>query len=197
MKQIEISKIDKYSKEVLHKQLKNHSIVLVGMMGVGKTTIGKLLAKLLEIPFKDSDKEIEMISRFSVAEIFQKYGEEEFRRIENLVIQRLLKEKPIILSIGGGAFINPIIRNHITKNAISICLEADKNILLQRIALRPTRPLLNAENPTLIFETLLQQRNPIYQTADIRINTNSQNTKIITETLLIKLQQYITKINLG
>ncbi|MEM9277396.1 MAG: shikimate kinase, partial [Pseudomonadota bacterium] len=124
-------------------KLDGRSIVLLGMMGCGKSAIGKMLAKKLDLEFKDADDEIEEAAGRSVAEIFEEYGEEEFRRLESRVIDRVLEEGPVMLALGGGAFMAEDTRNAIAKKGLSVWIKADLDLLLERVGRRPgKRPLL-------------------------------------------------------
>ncbi len=152
----------------MHKIDKN--IVLVGLMGVGKTRIGREIAKILHMPFIDADREIEISAGCSIEEIFELYGEQGFREGESRVIERLLKEGPIVLATGGGAFINPETRSRIKNDAISIWLKADIELLLERTGRTNHRPLLQNTDPRKVLTSLMDKRYPIYSEADVIIN---------------------------
>ncbi len=157
------------------------TIVLVGLMGAGKTTIGKKLASFLKVPFQDSDDEIALAAGCSIPDIFAIHGEAIFRDLEQRVICRLIEDKtPRILATGGGAWMNAEVRSHIKKNALSVWLRADIDILLDRVSRRDTRPLLATGDKRAILEKLMQERYPLYAEADLTIETghNDQN-KII------------------
>ncbi|WP_417450436.1 shikimate kinase [Kordiimonas sp.] len=145
------------------------TIVLVGLMGAGKTTVGRRLAKRLGLPFVDSDHEIEKAAGMSVAEIFECFGEEDFRSGERRVISRLLDGKPQIVATGGGAFINDETRALIKEKGTSIWLDADIDVLVERTARRDTRPLLKTGDPREILGRLAAERAPFYAEADLRI----------------------------
>lgn len=148
-------------------------IVLVGMMGAGKTSIGRALARKLKIPFVDLDQEIESISGCSVIDIFQMYGEDEFRRIERQVFERVLKADPPfkVISTGEGAFITPKIRELALKSAITVWLKAGLRLLEKRTSFRATRPQLLSGEPSAILSKLINERYPVYGRADIVIDT--------------------------
>ncbi len=170
-------------------QALNRPIILIGMMGAGKTTVGRRLAAALDIPFFDADMEIERAAGMQIADIFETYGEEEFRHGEMRVIERLLKEEKIhVLATGGGAFIRPETRALIQEKAISIWLKADIDILLARTAKRDTRPLLRQGNPREILERLSRQRDPIYAEASIIVESIKGPHKEIVGRILQHLQ---------
>ncbi len=147
----------------------NRPLVLVGLMGAGKTSVGKRLATMLNVPFRDSDHEIEAAAGLEVREIFEKYGEPHFREGEARVIRRLLSEAPGILATGGGAFMSEALRREIALSARSIWLDASLPTLWQRVKDRPTRPLLQQPQPRKVLSDLMEARNPIYAQADVRV----------------------------
>src|SRR5690606_19265707 len=137
-------------------------IVFVGLMGAGKTAIGRKVAQVLDLPFVDSDHEIETVSRMSVPELFERYGEPEFRALEQRVIERLLREGPRVLSTGGGAFMNPNTRAAIGEYGVSVWLKADLDLLMERVAKRENRPLLKNPDPRAVMRKLMDERYPVY-----------------------------------
>ena len=147
------------------------TIVLVGIMGVGKTTVGKRLAAILDLPFFDADEEIEKAAGMSVAEYFEKYGEAEFRKGERRVIRRLLGEGRHVLATGGGAFTDPKTRKMIKQKAVSVWLKADLDVVVERTSRRDTRPLLRGKDPREVLSRLLDERSPYYAEADIHLKT--------------------------
>ena len=147
------------------------TVALVGMMGVGKSTVGKKLAESLGSPFVDSDDEIVRAAGLSVQEIFQRHGESEFRRGERRVIERLLNGPPIVLATGGGAYIDPDTRALLKEKATTIWLRANLDLIWKRVNRRDTRPLLKQENPKQVLADLLALRTPIYAEADIAIDS--------------------------
>ncbi|NVJ97292.1 MAG: shikimate kinase [Alphaproteobacteria bacterium] len=149
------------------------TIVLVGLMGAGKTTVGRRLAKKLGLPFVDSDHEIEKAAGMSVAEIFECFGEEDFRSGERRVIERLLDGKPQVVATGGGAFINEATRTLIKKKGLSIWLDADIDVLVERTGRRDTRPLLKTGNPKEILTRLAEERAPFYAQADLKVASSA------------------------
>jgi shikimate kinase len=148
-------------------------IVLVGLMGAGKTTVGRRLATLLRLPFVDADEEIEKAAGLKVAEIFALRGEAEFRAGERRVIARLLKGAPHVLATGGGAFMNAETRALVREHALSIWLRADIDVLMRRVEKRDTRPLLRQGDPRETMERLIAERYPIYAEADLIVDSNN------------------------
>src|SRR6202790_4963446 len=149
--------------------LGTRSIVLVGMMGAGKSTIGRRLSARLRLPFLDADIEIEAAAAMSIPEIFETHGEPHFRDGEARVIARLLDGGPAVLATGGGAFMREETRNRIRDKAVSIWLKADADIIMRRVKRRADRPLLQTEDPAATVSRLLEQREPVYQNADLTI----------------------------
>lgn len=150
----------------------SQTVVLVGLMGSGKTRIGIELARLLSLPFVDSDKEIERAAGLTVTEIFTKFGEAEFRKGEHKIIQRLLTGEPKILASGGGAFIQEPVRALIKKQAISVWLKTELETLLDRTNRSTHRPLLQVNDRRATMEKLMAARYPIYAEADITVTTD-------------------------
>lgn len=153
----------------LASRLNGRPLVLVGMMGAGKTTVGRRLANRLGRQFIDSDEEIERAAQMSIPEIFEQRGEGEFRAGEMRVIARLLKEKDIVLATGGGAFVNPDTRGLVKSGAVSVWLKADLDLLFERVSRRANRPLLKTADPKGTLEKLIADRYPIYAEADLTV----------------------------
>ncbi|MAY61538.1 MAG: shikimate kinase [Rhizobiales bacterium] len=149
--------------------LGRRNLVFVGLMGAGKSAIGRLIASWLDVPFVDSDAEIERVSRMTIGELFATYGEEEFRALENRVLERLLKGGPRIVSTGGGAFMNADTRAAIKSKGLSVWLKADLDVLWDRVSRRDTRPLLKTENPKETLRALLEKRYPVYAEAALTV----------------------------
>jgi shikimate kinase len=149
--------------------LGTRSIVLVGMMGAGKSTIGRRLAARLRLPFLDADIEIEAAAGMSIPDIFETHGEPHFRDGEARVIARLLDSGPAVIATGGGAFMREETRNRVRDKAISIWLKADADVIMKRVKRRADRPLLQTEDPAATVRRLLEAREPVYQGADITI----------------------------
>ena len=148
-------------------------VVLIGLMGAGKTSVGTKLAELLGARFRDSDAEIERAAAMSIGEIFSRYGEAHFRDGERRVIRRLLSEGPQVLATGGGAFMNEETRALIAERAVSVWLKATLNLLVNRTAGRTHRPLLARGNPRRILAGLIEERYPTYALADITVESQS------------------------
>jgi len=147
------------------------SLVLVGLMGAGKTSVGRRLAEFLNVEFRDSDAEIEAAAGMEVREIFERHGEAHFRAGERRVIQRLLDAEPFVLATGGGVFVSPENRAIIRARAVSIWIDADLETLWARVKDRDTRPLLRADDPRGVLSGLLERRRPAYAEADIRVES--------------------------
>ena len=162
--------------------LGSRSIVLVGMMGAGKSTIGRRLSVRLALPFLDADAEIELAHRMSIPDIFEKYGEPYFRDGEARVIARLLDNGPGVLATGGGAFMREETRNRIRDKAISIWLKADADIIMRRVKRRADRPLLQTADPEATVGRLIREREPVYQHADLTVwSRDVPHEKIVDE----------------
>jgi shikimate kinase len=162
--------------------LGSRSIVLVGMMGAGKSTIGRRLAARLRLPFVDADMEIEAAAGMSIPDIFETHGEPHFRDGEARVIARLLDSGPNVLATGGGAFMREETRARIGSKAVSIWLKADADIIMKRVKRRADRPLLQTADPAATVGRLIEEREPVYQGADITIwSRDVPHEKIVDE----------------
>jgi shikimate kinase len=150
----------------------DRTVALVGLMGAGKSTVGRKLAEELRVAFVDSDEEIEKAAGLSVQDIFDRHGEAEFRRGERRVIERLLLGPPIVLATGGGAFMDAETRDLMKSRAITVWLRADLDVIWRRVSRRDTRPLLKQPDPRSVLERLQQVRSPIYASADIVVDSN-------------------------
>ena len=168
-------------------KLGRRNIVFVGLMGAGKSAVGRMVAQQLRVPFIDTDVEIERVSRMTISELFATYGEEEFRALETRVIKRLLRGGPKVISTGGGAFINDNTRRHITRGGISLWLKADLEVLWERVNKRDHRPLLKTENPKATLAALMEKRYPIYAEADVTIESRDVRKEIIATEVLTAL----------
>lgn len=164
--------------------LGTRNLVLVGLMGAGKSSIGRLVANQLGIPFVDTDIEIERVSRMTIPELFAAYGEDEFRALETRVIKRLLKGGPRVVSTGGGAFINERTRQQVKRSGLSVWLKADLDVLWERVGKRETRPLLQTENPKQTLEKLMIARYPIYAEADLVVWSRDVSKEIMVKEVL-------------
>lgn len=146
-------------------------VVLIGLMGAGKSSVGAKLAELLGAPFRDSDHEIEKAAAMSVPEIFARYGEAHFRDGERRVIRRLLGEGPQVLATGGGAFMNEETRALMAELAVTVWLKAGLDLLIQRTTGRTHRPLLNRGDPREVLAGLIRERYPVYALADLTVDS--------------------------
>lgn len=163
------------------------SIVLIGLMGAGKTCIGRLLARRLGLPFADSDEEIVKAAAHPIADIFRIYGEAAFRDCERRVMKRLLNEGPKVLASGGGAFLDPETRMQVRSRATSVWLRAELDLLLARTTGRPGRPLLETGDPRAVLQTLMAERYPIYAKADIVVETTDEEKAVVVERIVSAL----------
>ena len=173
------------------------SVVFVGLMGAGKTAIGRKVAGALSLPFIDSDHEIETVSRMTVPELFERYGEAEFRALEQRVILRLLETGPQVLSTGGGAFMNAQTREAIAAQGVSVWLKADVDLLMERVSKKQNRPLLKSENPRAVLEQLTKDRYPIYAHADITVPTRDERKEIIAAEVIEALERHLPPVGAG
>ena len=157
-------------------------VVLIGMMGAGKSTIGRRMAARLRLPFLDADTEIETAAGMSIPDIFETHGEPHFRDGEARVIARLLDSGPAVIATGGGAFMREETRNRIRDKAVSIWLKADADIIMRRVKRRADRPLLQTEDPAATVDRLIEQREPVYRQADLTIwSRDVPHEKIVDE----------------
>jgi shikimate kinase len=166
------------------------TVVLVGLMGAGKSSIGRRLAQRLGLPFVDADKEIETAAGCSIEEIFDRLGEAAFRDGERRVILRLLDEPVHILSTGGGAFMDAAIRARVKETAISIWLRADIDLLLRRVSRRSNRPLLKQGEPREVLARLIDQRHPMYAQADICVDSADGPPEQMVQKVIDELQRF-------
>jgi shikimate kinase len=165
-------------------------IVLVGLMGAGKTCIGKRLAQDLGLPFVDADHEIEEAAGCTIPEIFAKHGEAAFRDGERRVIARLLDNPPHVLATGGGAFIDPTTRAKIAEKGVSIWLRASIDILMRRTARRNNRPLLKKGSRRETLERLIEERYPVYAEADITVDSADAPPEVTVERVMTALKTH-------
>src|SRR5712691_4523952 len=162
--------------------LGTRSIVLVGMMGAGKSTIGRRLSARLRLPFLDADMEIEAAAGMSIPDIFEAHGEPHFRDGEARVIARLLDSGPAVIATGGGAFLREETRSRIGSKAVSIWLKADADIIMKRVKRRADRPLLRTADPAATVGRLIEEREPVYRHADLTIwSRDVPHDKIVDE----------------
>jgi shikimate kinase len=175
----------------IREKLGNHPIVLVGLMGAGKSSIGRRLAEKIELPFVDADHEIELAADKTIAEIFKDHGEAYFREGERRVISRLIENGAQVLATGGGAFINDETRASIESRGVSLWLKADLNLLMKRVMKRADRPLLKNDDPEAVMKRLMDERYPVYAKADVTVESKDvQHTQMVNEVIkgLVKWQ---------
>ena len=173
--------------DVLKAKLGGASIVLVGLMGCGKSSIGKRLAAKLLLPFVDADDEIEKVAAKSISEIFADQGEAFFRDREHRVISRLLLSGPQVLATGGGAFMHPETRRDIEKSGISIWLRAELPVLMRRVLKRDSRPLLKSGNPEATMRRLMETRYPLYAQAGLIVDSREEPHDLIVSEIIERL----------
>lgn len=171
----------------LKETLGSRSLVLVGLMGCGKSSVGRRLATVLELPFVDADDEIERAAGKTIPEIFETYGEPYFRDGERRVIARILQTGPQVLATGGGAYMAPETRQRVRDSGVSIWLKAELSILLKRVARRDNRPLLKTVDPEARMRTLMNERYPIYAEADVTVESRDVPHDIIVDDVLAAL----------
>ncbi|MBL8779701.1 MAG: shikimate kinase [Alphaproteobacteria bacterium] len=163
------------------------SIVLVGLMGAGKSTVGRRLASVLRLPFHDADQEIETAAGCSISDFFERYGEPAFRDGERKVIARLLAGPRHVLATGGGAFMDPTTRALIKAQGLSVWLRANIDLLMERVTKRPTRPLLKNDDPRGTMERLMAERYPVYAEADITVDSNGGPHDTVVQQIVAQL----------
>ena len=170
--------------ETVKRLLDGRSIVLIGLMGAGKSSVGRRLAQKLAMPFVDADAEIEMAAGKSITEIFTDHGEAYFRDGERKVIARLLESGPQVLATGGGAFMNAETRDRIAARGISVWLKADLPLLMKRVRRRQDRPLLKTDEPETTMQKLMAERYPVYSQATITVESRDvPHTRIVSDVI--------------
>jgi shikimate kinase len=179
--------------EELVERLGGRPLVLVGMMGAGKTTVGRRLSNKLGRHFLDSDEEIEKAAHMTIPEIFEQRGEPEFRAGETRVIARVLKDPDIVLATGGGAFVNLETRTLVKDEAISVWLKAEADILFERVSRRSNRPLLKTANPRATLEKLIEERYPIYADADITVLSRDVPQDVVAHDIIDAVLGYLKR----
>lgn len=185
--------MDEALQERVARKLGGRTVALVGMMGAGKSAIGRRLAQALALPFVDADTEIETAANASIAEIFEEHGEAYFRDGERRVIQRLLDAEPKILATGGGAFAQPDTRAAIETGSITVWLQADRDLILSRVKRRNTRPLLKGDDPAAVIDRLIAERSAAYGRADIHVQSRDVAHEVITGEILAALDHFLTE----
>lgn len=175
---------DETKEFIVHQVLKTRSLVLIGLMGAGKSAIGRRVAAFLDMPFMDADHEIEVAAGQSIADIFADHGEAFFRSGEERVIERLLNAGPMVLATGGGAFMSQVTQNNIKAHGVSLWLSADLDILMERVSRRDHRPLLRTEDPRGVMQKLMDERYPVYSLADITVMSRNEPHEVIVDEIL-------------
>ena len=168
-------------------------VVLVGLMGVGKSTVGRRLAKRLGLPFVDSDSAIEDVAGYTAAEVFERYGEQDFRDGERRLVARLIDGEVRVIATGGGAYVDARTRQLLNERAITVWLDAPVNILAERTARRDTRPLLKNGDPKGTLERLAEERRPSYQEAHIHVKSGDGAHKDVVEAIIQALEEHLSK----
>ena len=177
--------------DAIRARLGRRCVVLVGLMGAGKSTIGRKTAQILSLPFVDADHEIETASRMTIPELFEKYGEPEFRALERRVIARLLKQGPQVLATGGGAFMNADTRKAISRHGVAVWLKADIDVLMERVARKQNRPLLKTADPKATMQKLIAERYPVYALADVTVMSRDEKKEVIASELVAALGDHL------
>jgi shikimate kinase len=167
-------------------------VVLVGLMGVGKSTVGRRLARRLGVPFVDSDSAIEDASGFSAAEVYERYGERDFRDGERRLVARLVEGEVRVIATGGGAYIDSTTRKLLNERAITIWLDAPVDILAERTSRRDTRPLLRNSDPKGTLERLSDERRPSYEEAHIHIKSGNGAHRDVVDSIVAALEAHLT-----
>ena len=173
-------------------RLGSKSIVLVGMMGAGKTSIGRRLANMLHLPFVDADAEIEKAANLTIPEIFAHYGEAHFREGERRVLARLLGSGPIVLATGGGAFMSEETREECRAHGVTVWLRADVAVLLERVRKKGNRPLLHDPDPEGVLRRLLAEREPVYALADLAIASRDGPHHVLVGEIVAALDAHLS-----
>ena len=177
----------------IRQSLGDNSLVLIGLMGAGKSAVGRRLAAALDLPFTDADSEIETAAGQSISEIFAGHGEAYFRTGERKVIARLLESGPQVLATGGGAFMDPETRAAVKAHGISIWLKANLRVLMKRVGRRDNRPLLQVDNPEAVMKKLMAERNPVYAQADITVESREAPHEVMVGTILDALSRLLDR----
>ncbi len=182
---------------VINDRLGRRSIVLVGLMGAGKTTVGRRLARRLGLPFVDADAEIERAAGKTIPEIFEEDGEAFFRAGEERVIARLLEGGPQVLATGGGAWMSAATRARVREKGVSVWLKADLDILMERVSRRPGRPLLKAPNPRKVMQALMETRYPVYAEADVTVESRNVPHQVIVNDIIRAVGRWLEREDRG
>lgn len=173
------------------RMLDGRMLVMVGMMGAGKSSVGRRLANRLGMAFSDADSEIELAANATIPEIFEQYGEAYFRDGERRVIQRLLEGEPKVIATGGGAFIQPETRDAIKQASVTVWLQADRELLLARVKRRSNRPLLRNGDAGEILDRLMAERDPVYAEANIHVRSREVAHEIVADDIVRALAEHL------
>lgn len=176
---------------IVSAHLAGRSVVLVGLMGAGKSTVGRRLSQRLGLEFVDADAAIEEAAGMSIPDIFATHGEEYFREGERRVIARLMEDGQIVLATGGGAFMNGQTRQAIARRGVSVWLKADLDLLMKRVSRRSDRPLLKNDDPEAVMRALMDKRYPIYAEADITIESRDVSHNVIVGDVIRALSSHL------
>lgn len=174
-----------------YEPLRRRTIALVGLMGVGKSSVGRRLANALDLPFRDADSEVEAAAGRSISDIFAELGEAAFREGERRVISRLLEMPPMVLATGGGAFQSPETRQLIKQRAVSVWLKTDLEVLARRVGRKDNRPLLVGKDPLQVLKTLAEVRYPAYAEADVVVETGDSAHHVTVDQVIRALTAYL------
>lgn len=181
----------KQDQALVREHLGDRTIALVGLMGAGKSAVGRKVAAILDVPFIDADTEIEIAAKMTIPEIFAQYGEPEFRRLEARVIDRILETGPQLLATGGGAWMNAETRDLIRAKGVSLWLRADLDLLMSRVTRKPTRPLLQQPNPRGVMEKLMEARYPVYARADVIVDSQDTGKDAMANIVITALAEHL------
>ena len=174
-----------------YEPLRRRTIALVGLMGVGKSSVGRRLASALSLPFRDADAEVETAAGRSISDIFAELGEPSFREGERRVIARLLEQPPHVLATGGGAFVNPDTRKLIKSKAVSVWLKTDLDVLARRVGRKDNRPLLAGKDPMAVLKAQAEARYPAYAEADVTVETGDSAHHVTVEQVIRALTAFL------
>ncbi len=177
----------------IKQMLGKRSVVLVGLMGAGKSTIGKRVAQFLGVSFVDADAEIEIAARMTIPELFERYGEAEFRDLERRVIRRVLRTGPKMLATGGGAFMNEQTRKAISRAGVSVWLKAELDVLMERVGRKSNRPLLQTADPRATMQALMDARYPVYGLAQITVMSRDEKKDVMAGEVVDALAAMVKK----
>jgi len=179
--------------EAVRRRLGRRSVVLVGLMGAGKSTVGRRLAARLSLPFTDADHEIEAAAGMTIPDIFALHGESYFRDGERRVIARLLRDGPMVLATGGGAYMDPQTRARIAEAGVSVWLKADFDVLMRRVRKRQNRPLLQNPDPEATMRRLIEVRYPVYAQADVMVESREIPHDRVVQDALLALHAWLAE----